>query len=102
MLCQWLYHLTSIDLFDGRLFRAGTAAMLSIILVMCLMPVYIRKLQSLGFRIWYDSGVPAGSEWDEEIAAHLKRSRCFLSLLTPHSVESKHFKREFSYADYLQ
>ena len=47
MLCQWLYHLTSIDLFDGRLFRAGTAAMLSIILVMCLMPVYIRKLQSL-------------------------------------------------------
>lgn len=62
----------------------------------------IRKLQSLGFRIWYDSGVPAGSEWDEEIAAHLKRSRCFLSLLTPHSVESKHFKREFNYADYLE
>ncbi|MBR2272196.1 MAG: phospho-N-acetylmuramoyl-pentapeptide-transferase, partial [Fibrobacter sp.] len=47
MLCQWLYHLTSIDLFDGRLFRAGTAAMLSIILVMTFMPIYIRKLQSL-------------------------------------------------------
>ena len=47
MLCQWLYHLTSIDLFDGRLFRAGVAAMLSIILVMTFMPIYIRKLQSL-------------------------------------------------------
>ena len=29
MLCHWLYHITSIDLFDGRLFRAGVAAMLS-------------------------------------------------------------------------
>ena len=47
MLCHWLYHITSIDLFDGRLFRAGVAAMLSIVLVMCLMPVYIRKLQRL-------------------------------------------------------
>ena len=34
MLCHWLYHITSIDLFDGRLFRAGVAAMLSIVLVL--------------------------------------------------------------------
>ena len=47
MLCQWLYHITSIDLFDGRLFRAGTAAMLSIILVLFFMPKYIRLLQGL-------------------------------------------------------
>lgn len=62
----------------------------------------IRKLSLLGFRIWYDSGVPAGSEWDEEIATHLKKSKCVLSLLTPNSVKSKHFKREFNYADYLE
>ena len=47
MLCQWLYHITSIDLFDGRLFRAGVAAMLSIVLVLFLMPKYIRLLQGL-------------------------------------------------------
>lgn len=47
MLCQWLYHFTSIDFFDGRLFRAGLSAMLSIIFVMVFMPIYIRKLQSL-------------------------------------------------------
>jgi len=47
MLCHWLYHITSIDLFDGRLFRAGVAAMLSIVLVLFLMPKYIRFMQRL-------------------------------------------------------
>ncbi|MCK9183235.1 MAG: phospho-N-acetylmuramoyl-pentapeptide-transferase [Fibrobacteraceae bacterium] len=45
MLSEWLYHLTDITLFDSRLFRAGIAAMLSIILVLSLMPLYIRRLQ---------------------------------------------------------
>lgn len=47
MLLQWLYHTTGMDLFDGRLFRAGLAALLSIILVLSLMPKYIRLLQGL-------------------------------------------------------
>ena len=47
MLCHWLYQTTHIDLFDGRLFRAGSAAMLSIILVLFFMPKYIRFLQRL-------------------------------------------------------
>ena len=47
MLCHWLYQTTNIDLFDGRLFRAGAAAMLSIILVLFFMPKYIRFLQRL-------------------------------------------------------
>lgn len=47
MLCQWLYHTTDIALFDGRLFRAGIAAILSIVLVLTLMPRYIRFLQGL-------------------------------------------------------
>ncbi len=47
MLCHWLYHVTNIDLFDGRLFRAGVAAMLSIVLVLFLMPKYIRFMQKL-------------------------------------------------------
>ena len=47
MLCHWLYHITSIDLFDGRLFRAGVAAMLSIVLVLFFMPKYISLLQGL-------------------------------------------------------
>ena len=31
MLCHWLYQTTNIELFDGRLFRAGAAALLSLI-----------------------------------------------------------------------
>lgn len=45
MLCEWIYHLTELPLFDSRLFRAGLAAMLSIILVLSTMPAYIRFLQ---------------------------------------------------------
>lgn len=62
----------------------------------------IRKLQSLGFRIWYDSGVPAGTEWREEIAAKLKSSKCVLSLLSENSAQSRHFKVEFNYAYHLE
>lgn len=45
MLCEWIYHLTDLPLFDSRLFRAGFAAMLSIVMVLVLMPHYIRFLQ---------------------------------------------------------
>lgn len=45
MLCEWIYHLTDLPLFDSRLFRAGLAAMLSIVLVLATMPSYIRFLQ---------------------------------------------------------
>ena len=45
MLCEWIYHLTDIPLFDSRLFRAGIAALLSILLVLTTMPPYIRFLQ---------------------------------------------------------
>lgn len=47
MLFQWLYHSTGLDLFDGRLFRAGIAMLLSAGLVFFLMPKYIRLLQRL-------------------------------------------------------
>ena len=45
MLCEWIYHITNNPLFDSRLFRAGMAALLSIILVLSTMPAYIRFLQ---------------------------------------------------------
>src|SRR5690554_7324065 len=47
MFFQWLYHSTGLEIFDGRLFRAGIAALTSIILVLTLMPKYIRVLQNL-------------------------------------------------------
>ena len=62
----------------------------------------IRRLQSEGFRIWYDSGIQAGAEWPEEVATHIKDCGCVLSLLSKNSTKSRHFKEEFNYAHYLQ
>ena len=47
MLSIWLYETTGNGLFEGRLFRAGGAALLSIFLVMIFMPKFIRFLQNL-------------------------------------------------------
>lgn len=46
MLSVWLAQLTGLHLFEGRLFRAGAAAMLASMLVMFFMPKFIRYLQS--------------------------------------------------------
>lgn len=62
----------------------------------------IRRLQSEGFRVWYDSGIPAGTGWANEIASHIKSCGCVLSLLSAHSAGSRHFEEEFNYAHYLQ
>ena len=35
----------------------------------------IGTLQSRGFRVWYDEGIEAGSEWPESIASHLERAQ---------------------------
>ena len=35
----------------------------------------ISTLQARGFRVWYDEGIEAGSEWPESIASHLERAQ---------------------------
>ncbi len=47
MLAQLLHEWTGYALFDGRLFRAGAAALFAIFLVFLTMPMYIRYLQKL-------------------------------------------------------
>lgn len=56
MLCEWIYHLTELSLFDSRLFRAGLAAMLSIVLLLSTMPSYIRLLQKSDATSDFDLG----------------------------------------------
>jgi phospho-N-acetylmuramoyl-pentapeptide-transferase len=47
MLADWLFQISGMSLFEGRLFRAGAASLSSIIMVMLFMPYYIRYLQGL-------------------------------------------------------
>ncbi len=58
---MFLYEITGMSIFEGRLFRAGAAALMAIILVMVLMPIYIRFLQSIDATSDFDkkSGVKA-------------------------------------------
>lgn len=58
MLCEWIYHLTDLPLFDSRLFRAGFAAMLSIVMVLAAMPSYIRFLQRSDATSDFDGNSP--------------------------------------------
>jgi len=47
MLSLYIYRITGIHLFDDRLFRAGAAALFAALLVLLLMPAFIRLLARL-------------------------------------------------------
>lgn len=58
----------------------------------------LRRLQSEGFRIWFDDGIDPGSEWPESIAAHLDASAACLAFISSRSLGSKNCRREINYA----
>ena len=58
----------------------------------------IGTLQSRGFRIWYDEGIEAGSEWPESIASHLERAQLVLAFLSPAYLQSDNCRKEMHYA----
>lgn len=58
----------------------------------------IRTLQSRGFRVWYDEGIEAGSEWPESIASHLERAQLVLAFLSPAYLRSDNCRKEMHYA----
>ena len=62
---------------------------------------YIDALQSKGYRIWFDGGIEAGSEWPEYIADHLDKSACLLAFISSDFVESKNCRREVNLAQEL-
>ncbi|MBQ7416362.1 MAG: toll/interleukin-1 receptor domain-containing protein [Oscillospiraceae bacterium] len=58
----------------------------------------VEKMIQQGFRIWYDSGIEAGTEWPEYIEDHLKRCRIFLAFMSPASVASRNCRNEVNFA----
>lgn len=58
----------------------------------------ISTLQSRGFRVWYDEGIEAGSEWPECIASHLERAQLVLAFLSPAYLRSDNCRKEMHYA----
>lgn len=58
----------------------------------------VAALQSQGFRVWYDAGIEAGTEWPEYIATHLAGCGCFLAFITEAALASQNCRREIHYA----
>lgn len=58
----------------------------------------ISDLQERGFRVWYDAGIKAGSEWPEYIAEHLEGCTAFLAFLSQASLDSHNCRREINFA----
>ena len=61
----------------------------------------IEALEKNGFRVWFDAGVEAGSEWPEYIASHLRKSACVLAFISPSFATSLNCRRELTFAQDL-
>ena len=48
----------------------------------------IRPLHEQGIRLWYDEGIPAGSDWPANIAQHMQSCERVIFFLSARSMES--------------
>lgn len=58
----------------------------------------IEVLHERGFRVWYDAGIQAGTEWPEYIEEHLTNASVLLAFMTPNTIESKNCRNEINFA----
>ena len=58
----------------------------------------VESLTASGFRVWYDSGIEAGTEWPEYIANKLSESACVIAFISKAALESQNCRREINYA----
>lgn len=62
----------------------------------------IALLQKAGYRIWFDQGIEAGSEWPEYIEDHLVNSSAVLIFMSEYVVESVNCRNEINLAHSLK
>jgi hypothetical protein len=58
----------------------------------------IRRLDLMGYRIWYDEGISPGDEWPEEIANAVCKSKQFIVFVTQRAIDSHNVRNEINYA----
>jgi len=61
----------------------------------------LRRLIGDGHNVWYDKGIPGGSEWDALIEERLTACRLVLLFVSQAAVRSKYVRREVKFADML-
>ena len=58
----------------------------------------IEAMKAQGFRLWYDRGIEAGTEWAEYIEDHLIAADSFILFLSRAMIESQNCREEFGLA----
>ena len=58
----------------------------------------VNRLSAEGYNLWYDIGIEAGSEWDENIARHIGKCNYFIALVSENYISSKNCKDELNYS----
>lgn len=58
----------------------------------------LNTMETNGFRIWFDEGIDPGTEWDENIAIHIKNCGCFFAFVSNNYLQSDNCKDELNYA----
>lgn len=58
----------------------------------------IAALEKEGFRCWYDEGIDPGTEWDENIAQHMRECSYVIAFVSKNYLLSENCKDELNYA----
>ncbi len=58
----------------------------------------VEALNDNGFRVWYDNGIEAGTEWPEYIAERLMSSKVVIAFMSKNSQDSHNCRREIHFA----
>ena len=62
----------------------------------------IRILHDGGYRLWYDEGIPAGSDWPANIAQHMRDCEAVICFLSEHFLQSHNCFSEIQAAVHLK
>ena len=62
----------------------------------------ISILHEQGYRLWYDEGIPAGSDWPANIAQHLRDSEAVICFISQHFLQSQNCFSEIRAAVHLK
>ena len=58
----------------------------------------INGLENSGYNVWYDGGIDPGTEWDQNIANHVKGCAYFIAFVSKAYIGSENCKDELNYA----
>lgn len=62
----------------------------------------IRILHDQGYRLWYDEGIPAGSDWPANIAQHMRDCEAVICFISDHFLKSQNCFSEVRAAVHLK